>query len=173
MLVKRGNRPKRGLAIKRGGKVQRLPETWYVEVDSRGDASLLAHEYGHVMMFNCLSRAFLQEPPLHPRVLPHTTGAMTNDLMALTEGWGIHFETLAGDRQENPEVFARAGRRAFPVTGDPLKGDSLLPARDLLSYAQSYRRHACIKENCFSYLPRFPARPGALKASRSPWRRSA
>ena len=154
VLVKRGNRPKHGIAIMRGGKVQRLPQAWYVEVDSKGSVSLIAHEYGHVMMFNCLSNQFIQAPPLHPRILPHTTSAITNDLVAFTEGWGIHFETLSGDRRENPKVFDLAGRRNFPVEGDPLQGDSLLAARDLLSYAQSYRRQTCIKENCFSYLPR-------------------
>ena len=153
VLVKRGNRPRRGIAILSSGKLRRLPETFYMEVDPRGDPAIIAHEYSHVVMYNCLSRAFIVSPPLHPRTLPHTTSAITNDLMAFTEGWAIHFETLAGDRRENPRVFARA-RRAFAVDGDPVKGDSLLAARDLLSYAQSYRRHWCIEENCFSYLPR-------------------
>ncbi len=153
VLVKRGNRPKRGLAVLDGAALRRLPETFYMEVDPRGDPALIAHEYSHVVMYNCLSKAFIVSPPLHPRTLPHTTAAISNDLLAFTEGWAIHFETLAGDRRENPRVFARAGR-AFAVDGDPLKGDSLLAARDLLSYAQSYRRQWCIKENCFSYLPR-------------------
>ena len=157
VVVNGGNRPKRGLTLCRKGRAVSLPKTWYAEIDSRGAEVLFPHEYGHALMFQNMPPALMEGPPLHPRLLPHTTGAMTNDLVAFTEGWGIHFETLAGQRSESVATRAMAQRDNFLVTTAPDRGDSLLPARDLLSYAQSYRRHTCIKENCFAYLPRVPA----------------
>lgn len=153
VIKERGNRPKQGLAIEAGGAVVVLPEAWYVEVDPRRAETLIPHEYGHVMMFESL----VAEPPEHPGVLPHTTAAITDDVTAFSEGWGIHFETLAGGRSELPATAAWAGHDRFATAGEVQAGDSLFAARDLLSYSQSYRRHGCIKDNCFAYLPRTPA----------------
>ena len=153
-----GNRPKQGLAIVGPEGAEILPETWYVEVDPRRAATLVPHEYGHAMMFALLGA----EPPEHPSVLPHTTGAITDDVTAFSEGWGIHFETLAGDRPELGPVRARLHRDVFPVTGPIGQGDSLFEAKDLLTYAQSYRRHVAVKENRFAYLPR--VRPELVEA---------
>jgi len=113
-------------------------------------STLIPHEYGHVLMFMSLPG----DLPADPQLLPHTTGAITNDVVAFSEGWGIHFETLAGDRREDPRAHAAWHRDAFAVTGELAAGDSLLPATDLLTYAQTYRRYTCIKDNCFAYLPR-------------------
>jgi hypothetical protein len=148
-----GNRPRQGLAIIQQGQVEEMPRIWYVEIDARHAAELIAHEYGHVMLFESL----LGDVPHHPRQLPHVTGAITNDITAFSEGWGIHFETLAADRAENAELFERQHRNGFVVDGGFDRGDSLTAPRDLLTLAQSYRRYACIKENCFAYLPRVRA----------------
>lgn len=145
-----GNRPKLGLAIVGPEGTELLPETWYVEVDPRRAATLVPHEYGHAMMFGLLTA----DPPQHPGVLPHTTGAVTDDVTAFSEGWGIHFETLAGDRPELGPTRARLHRDVFPVAGPHGQGDSLFEAKDLLNYAQSYRRHSAVKENRFACLPR-------------------
>lgn len=153
VIMERGNRPKQGLAIETTEGVVALPEAWYVEVDPRRAETLIPHEYGHVMMFGSL----VGDPPDHPGVLPHTTSAITDDVTAFSEGWGIHFETLAGDRPELPATAAWANHDRFATGGEIQAGDSLFAARDLLSYSQSYRRHGCIKDNCFAYLPRTPA----------------
>jgi DNA uptake protein ComE-like DNA-binding protein len=147
----------RGLAIQRGGRVEKLPKTWYMEMDHRGAVSLVPHEYGHVLMFSLLPESLHEHAFGHQRTLPHTTGAITNDLTAFSEGWGIHFETLVGDRRENPDHYASLHRDLFRTGGELLKGDSFFATRDLMSYSQSYRRYTCIKENCFAYLPRTPA----------------
>ena len=150
VIVNGGNRPKQGLAIVGDAGTEILPETWYVEVDPRRAATLVPHEYGHVMMFALLTA----EPPEHPPGLPHTTGAITDDVTAFSEGWGIHFETLVGDRPELGPARARLHRDVFPVAGPLSQGDSLFEAKDLLNYAQSYRRHVAVKENRFAFLPR-------------------
>ena len=150
VVMNGGNRPRQGLAIVGAEGTELLPETWYVEVDPRRAATLIPHEYGHAMMFTLLAA----EPPEHPPSLPHTTGAITDDVTAFSEGWGIHFETLAGDRPELGPTRARLHRDQFPVAGPIAQGDSLFEAKDLLNYAQSYRRHAAVKENRFACLPR-------------------
>jgi DNA uptake protein ComE-like DNA-binding protein len=148
----------RGLAIQRGGTAEKLPKTWYVEIDHEGAVSLVPHEYGHVLMYSLLPESLHDHAFGHRRTLPHTTGAITNDLTAFTEGWGIHFETLVGDRRENPDHHARLHRDGFrSAQSAALEGDSFFATKDLLSYSQSYRRYTCIKENCFAYLPRTPA----------------
>jgi hypothetical protein len=164
VVKKGGNRPMRGLAIQRGAP-EKLPNTWYIEMSHRGVESLVPHEYGHILMYTLLPESLHDHAFGHRRTLPHTTGAITNDLTAFTEGWAIHFETLVGDRRENPEHHARLHRDSFGIEGEGLERDSFFATRDLLSYAQSYRRHACIKENCFAYLPRTPE---ALISSEAP-----
>jgi hypothetical protein len=161
VVMNGGNRPKQGLAIVGEQGTELLPETWYVEVDPRRAATLIPHEYGHAMMFTLLTA----EPQEHPPGLPHTTGAITDDVTAFSEGWGIHFETLAGDRPELGPARARLHRDVFPVAGPIMQGDSLFEAKDLLNYAQSYRRHVAVKENRFACLPR--VRP-ELAASGAP-----
>ena len=150
VIVEGGNRPKQGLAIVREEGTELLPETWYVEVDPRRAPTLVPHEYAHAMMFALLEA----DPQEHPAVLPHTTGAITDDVTAFSEGWGIHFETLVGDRPELGPARARLQRDVFPVAGPIGQGDSLFAAKDLLNYAQSYRRHLAVKENRFAMLPR-------------------
>lgn len=149
-----GNFPRQGFALltvgEDGEQVRALPETWYVEVDPEELATLVPHEYGHLMMFELLPG----DAPPHPDILPHTTGAITQDVTAFSEGWGIHFETLAADRPENAELRAHQLRDVFPTEGEYRSGDSLRAALDLMSYSQSFRRYGCIKENCFAYLPR-------------------
>jgi hypothetical protein len=153
VIVEGGNRPKQGLAIVGAERDRVLPEAWYVEVDPRRAATLVPHEYGHAIMFGLLGA----EPPDHPPLLPHTTGAISDDVLAFSEGWGIHFETLAGDRPELVPVRSRLARDVFPVAGPLAQGDSLLEGKDLLSYSQSYRRYLAIKENRFATLPRIDA----------------
>ncbi len=63
---------------------------------------------------------------------------------------------LAPADAELPATAAWAAHDRFATAGEIQAGDSLFAARDLLSYSQSYRRHACIKDNCFSALPRTP-----------------
>lgn len=147
-----GNRPHQGLVIETDGSRLELPEAWYVEIDPDDASTLIPHEYGHVMMFASLPG----DLPREPQTLPHTTGAITNDVVAFSEGWGIHFETLAGDRREQVETYARWHRDAFVTDGPAGAGDSVQPVTDLFNYAQTYRRYTCIKENCFAYLPRIP-----------------
>jgi len=148
VLMKGGNRPKYGLAVAGASGVKRYPKAWYVEIDPKEAGLLIPHEYGHTLMFGLLP----DDVPPHPSTLPHTTSAITNDVTAFSEGWGIHFETLAGDRRETGAVYRQRHRDEFPLEGK--WGDSLLPAKDVITYAQSYRRYNCIKENCFAFLPR-------------------
>jgi DNA uptake protein ComE-like DNA-binding protein len=102
--------------------------------------------------------------PQDPQLLPHTTGAITNDVVAFSEGWGIHFETLAGDRREDDRAYSMWHRDRFATTGDIISGDSFVPINDLMSYAQTYRRYACVKDNCFAYLPRTTLRASPTAA---------
>ena len=150
VIMPQGNRPQQGLAIRTESGTTVHPKTWYVEIDHQRADTLVPHEYGHVMLFQSLPG----DLPPHPGILPHTTGAITNDVTAFSEGWGIHFETLAGDYRENHQLYQEFHREEFPLEGPPKLGDSLLPARDLMTYSQSYRRYTSVKENCFAYLPR-------------------
>ncbi|MBS1118936.1 MAG: hypothetical protein H6Q90_1164 [Deltaproteobacteria bacterium] len=145
-----GNRPHHGLAIASEGKTVELADAWYVEIDPAHASILIPHEYGHVLMAESLP----DDLPQLPQTLPHTTGAITNHVVAFSEGWGIHFETLAGDRRQEVETYASWHRDAFAVAGPLAEGDSFVPVTDLFNYAQTYRRYGCIKDNCFAYLPR-------------------
>jgi len=150
VILPQGNRPKQGLAIRTETGTQSFPESWYVEIDHQRADTLVPHEYGHVMMFESLPG----DMPPHPPLLPHTTAAITNDVTAFSEGFGIHFETLAGDFADNQRLYREVHRDAFPLDEPPKMGDSLLPARDLMTYSQSYRRYTAVKENSFACLPR-------------------
>jgi len=147
-----GNRPQQGFTLVADGTTRALPDAWYVEIDPDKASTLIPHEYGHVMMFASLPG----DLPQKPQTLPHTTGAITNDVVAFSEGWGIHFETLAGDRRDESATFAEWHRDAFATDGGVTKGDSMVAVTDLFNYAQTYRRYTCVKENCFAYLPRMP-----------------
>jgi hypothetical protein len=150
VIVKGGNRPHQGFALATEGATRELRDAWYVEIDPDQASILIPHEYGHVMMFASLPG----DLPQRPQTLPHTTGAITNDVVAFSEGWGIHFETLAGDRRDQAETYARWHRDAFAVGGPVADGDSMVPVTDLFNYAQTYRRYTAVKENSFAYLPR-------------------
>jgi hypothetical protein len=150
VVMKGGNRPRQGLAIASSEQPRELPDAFYVEIDPDTAATLIPHEYGHVLMFQSLPG----DLPRKPQTLPHTTGAITNDVVALSEGWGIHFETLAGDRRREGATHAVWHRDTFAVAGDLAAGDSLVAVADLFNYAQTYQRYGCIKANCFAYLPR-------------------
>jgi DNA uptake protein ComE-like DNA-binding protein len=149
-----GNEPRRGLAFEHAGGADSGVTTvrrgvWYVEIDP-AETAILGHEYGHVMMFEALGG----DLPTPPKVLPHTTSAITDTLTAFTEGWAIHFETLAGDQDDDPALHRRTHRDAFPTGAPDKRDDTLLPVRDLMTYAQGYRRYECVKESCFAFLPR-------------------
>ncbi|MFH1131226.1 MAG: helix-hairpin-helix domain-containing protein [Pseudomonadota bacterium] len=154
VFVQGGNRPKQGLAIVDKAGTKQFPLAWYTEIDTREIVRLIPHEYGHVMMFESLPG----DLPQHPFTLPHTTGTISDDVTAFTEGWGIHFETLAANCKDHTNLYAQTHRDALAVWEYPIDGDSFLLPRDLLSYSQNYKRYTCVKENCFSYLPRMAER---------------
>ncbi|MBI4881238.1 MAG: helix-hairpin-helix domain-containing protein [Planctomycetes bacterium] len=154
VLMDGGNRPQQGLAIQRQGGVEEYPDTCYVELDAEGAVTLIPHEYGHVMMNECLQG----DLPFRPFSLPHTTGAISDAVTAFSEGFGIHFETLAGDRPENAAHWREVRRDDFRADAPPERGDSTRPAFDLMTYSQSYRRYTAIKENVFAFLPRVEER---------------
>lgn len=150
VVMKGGNRPKQGLAIQSPEGMKTFPRASYVEIDPRRADLLIPHEYGHAIMSDLLPG----DVPDHPSTLPHTTSAITNDIVAFSEGWGIHFETLAADRRETQGIYQQRHRDGFSTAAPYTHGDSTISAKDLLSYSQSYRRYGCIKENCFAFLPR-------------------
>ncbi len=150
VLMEGGNRPQQGLALQREGGVEEYPDTCYVELDAESAVTLIPHEYGHVMMNECLPG----DLPRHASSLPHTTGAISDDVTAFSEGFGIHFETLAGDRPENAAFWREVRRDDFRADAPPERGDSTRAAFDLMTYSQSYRRYGAIKENVFAFLPR-------------------
>jgi hypothetical protein len=147
-----GNRPHQGFTLVGDSRVTELRDAWYVEIDPDQASILIPHEYGHVMMAESLPG----DLPQKPQTLPHTTAAITNDIVAFSEGWGIHFETLAGDRREEAETYARWHRDAFATDGPLAGSDSLVAVTDLFNYAQTYRRYTAVKENSFAFLPRVP-----------------
>jgi hypothetical protein len=145
-----GNHPRQGLALQRNDAISRFPSAYYAEIDPRSADLLIPHEYGHTIMFRLLS----DEISGYPMALPHTTSAITDDMVALTEGWGIHLETLAADRPETEGIYESRHRDRFVTEGSFVGGDSLLEVVDLLSFSQSHKRYQCIKDGCFAYLPR-------------------
>ena len=161
VAVPGGNRPKHGLSIASGPYAGGHPDTWYLELDAEAP-DIALHELGHVLMFTHLPG----DVPPHPPVLPHTTSAITNDVTAFSEGFGIHFETIAAAHPEEPSYLGRADVQPSSIGTGP----SFVHVRDPLNYAQTHARRDCVPRNCFAYLPR-PHAPTGPTTAADVWRR--
>ena len=113
-----GGYASRGLALKDGTKVRELPDLHYVELVlspqavRQGDLDIYAHELGHVMMWTVWPQRPEGRSPKQ-----HVSMGITDEFMAFTEGWGIHFQRLAYDAipkyqeiRRGQENYRRAAR---------------------------------------------------------------
>ncbi|MEW5702134.1 MAG: hypothetical protein AB1792_07900 [Candidatus Zixiibacteriota bacterium] len=96
-----GGYARTGLAIIEGSTVHRFPKLHYVDLvlDSsriaNGEMDIFSHELGHVMMSIVWPDRWEGWTPKQ-----HVSMGITDDYVAFSEGWGIHFQQLAMDQVE-------------------------------------------------------------------------
>ncbi len=88
------------------GEKRKYPGLHYVDLNldkegvRRGDMHIFSHEFGHIMMDNIF-------PSLRTDYLENTTSkqhvgmGITDNITALYEGWGIHYQVFANEKIKN------------------------------------------------------------------------
>jgi hypothetical protein len=159
VVRKGGNNAAYGLAISKPGGPEAHPQLPYLILDPSpayiGDTML--HESGH-MLQSLAMRSRRGNGPWS--AFPHTTFAVSDPITALSEGFGIHFETLWG--HFGSDEAKRAYYQRLSPSFEPGKGrkaEYFSPVDDLMNFAQVWARYQGVRDG----LPAFEGHlyPGA------------
>ncbi len=148
VIRKGGNNPGFGLALERsGGAVEEHPKLGFVILDPSpsylGDT--LLHEAGHVVHGLAAAGRGGERPW---SAFPHTTFAISDPLTALSEGYGIHFETLWG--HFGSDGAKQAYYRHLAPSFEANRGRSthyFAAVDDLLNFAQAWSRYQAVRDS--------------------------
>ena len=146
LLQPGGNNASVGFRLQEGGRVIEHADVPYIilELDARSLSDTVIHEGGHLLQ-TIAGRGRRAMPAWTPLV--HSTFAVTDPLTALAEGYGIHFETLAGHygRDAERRNFYHRLAPAFDLKGTR-KAEFYAPVADLMTFAQSWARYQAVRE---------------------------
>ncbi len=146
VIRKRGNNADYGLAIQTGQGIEEHPKLPYLILDpspeSIGDTML--HESGH-LVYTIAARGRRAMPAWS--AFPHPTFATSDRLTALSEGYGIHFETLWGHFGADPGKQAYYRRLAVSFEpGNWRNSEYFSPVVDLMNFAQVWSRYQAVRD---------------------------
>jgi hypothetical protein len=115
-----------------------------LELDAGSLSSTIIHEGGHLLQSIAVSGR--RAMPEWSATL-HSTFAITDPLTALAEGYGIHFEALAGHYGADAERrnFYHRLEPAFDLKGSR-RAEFYSPVSDLMTFAQSWARYQAVRE---------------------------
>ncbi len=142
-----GNNAEYGFAIQgANGSVEEHGALAYVILDPSpqflGDTVL--HESGHVAHY-IATHGRRKSAPWSAFV--HTTFATSDPVTALSEGYGIHLETLWGHFGSDADKHAYYHRSAPSFeSGKGRKGEYFAPVDDLLNFAQVWSRYQAVRD---------------------------
>jgi hypothetical protein len=146
LLQPGGNNAAVGFRLQEGEGVTAHPEVPYIilELDARSLSDTVIHEGGHLLQ-TIAGRGRRAMPSWSPLV--HSTFAVTDPLTALAEGYGIHFETLAGHYGQDADRrnFYHRLTPAFDLKNSR-KAEFYAPVADLMTFAQSWARYQAVRE---------------------------
>jgi hypothetical protein len=151
VVRKGGNNPGYGLTIRRSGGLEAHPGLPYIILDPSptyiGDT--LLHESGHLVHSLAVTGQGRDRPW---SAFPHTTFATSDPTTALSEGYGIHFETLWGHFGGDPAKQAYYRRLAPSFAADKgRKAYYFMQVDDLMNFAQTWSRYQAVRDG----LPAF------------------
>ena len=112
----------------------------------------ILHESAHVAM------SMLAGGKLLPRAdvasIPHSTASLTDRGTAFSEGYAIHFETLAAQTATEPADRGRFFHERVVFGGGPYPTDEYFRhAADLATYSQNVARYTEVRDNNYSFQP--------------------
>jgi hypothetical protein len=145
LLQPGGNNAAVGFRLQDGERVTEHPDVPYLilALEARSLGDTVIHEGGHVLQ--TIAGRGRRAMPRWSAVL-HSTFAVTDPLTALAEGFGIHFETLAGHygQEADRRNFYHRLAPAFDLKGR--RSEFYAPVGDLMTFAQSWARYQAVRE---------------------------
>ncbi len=146
VVRKDGNNAAYGLSVRRPDGIEQHPDLAYVILDPRPEflGDTLLHESGHVA--HSMAVAGKRGRPSWS-AFPHTTFAVSDPLTALSEGYGIHLETLWG--HFGTDARKRAYYHRTSPSFEPGKGrqaEYFSPVDDLMNFAQVWARYQAVRD---------------------------
>lgn len=146
LLQPGGNNAGVGFRLQEAERIAEHPDVPYLilELDARSLSDTVIHEGGHLLQ--SIAVRGRRAMPAWSAVL-HSTFAVTDPLTALAEGYGIHFETLAGHygREAERRNFYHRLTPAFDLKGSR-RAEFYAPVSDLMTFSQSWARYQAVRE---------------------------
>jgi len=151
-LVPGGNHAAVGFRVQDGEKVEEHPKQAYILLDAQPNRfeSTLLHETGHVVMAMLAGGRQLDDKSVS--AIPHTTAALSDRATAFSEGYAIHFETLAAHLFHDDPTRQRFHREQV-LFGDG--SEYFHQSSDLASFSQNVARYLDVRDNNFAFEPAF------------------
>jgi hypothetical protein len=151
-LVPGGNHAAVGFRLQNGAAVEEHAGQPYILLDAapaRFETTLL-HETAHMAMALMADGRRLEGKAMAS--VPHTTASLSDRTTAFTEGYAIHFETLAAHLNRDANSRRRFHRERVQF-GDapPQTAEFFRHSVDLTSYSQNVARYAEVRENNFAF----------------------
>lgn len=141
-----GNNAAVGFRMQDGEEVTEHADVPYLilQLDAGSLGDTIIHEGGHLLQ--SIAGRGSRARPEWSAVL-HSTFAVTDPLTALAEGYGIHFEALAGHygRETERRNFYHRLAPAFDLKGSR-RAEFYGPVSDLMTFAQSWARYQAVRE---------------------------
>jgi hypothetical protein len=141
-----GNNASMEFRLQDAGRVSEHPDVPFLilELDARSLSDTVIHEGGHLLQ--SIAGRGRRAMPQWSAVL-HSTFAITDPLTALAEGYGIHFEALAGHygREAERRNFYHRLAPPFDLKGSR-RAEFYAPVADLMTFSQSWARYQAVRE---------------------------
>ncbi|MGD0871053.1 MAG: type II secretion system protein GspK [Bryobacteraceae bacterium] len=151
-LVPGGNHAAVGFRVQTGERIEEHPKQPYILLDAQPDRfeTTLLHETAHVAMAMLAGGRQLDGKSVS--AIPHTTAALSDRATAFSEGYAIHFETLAAHLFHDDPTRQRFHREQV-LFGDG--SEYFHQSSDLASFSQNVARYLDVRDNNFAFEPAF------------------